>query len=75
MIELSRSGNMEIDNKELIRTAARPLMIALMILSSAAMIGTGMTGTPIVDSWCYTTLGLVVEWAGERVVLKKLGKA
>lgn len=66
---------MEENKKELIRAAARPVFIMLMIISSAALIGAGMTGTALVDTWCYTTLGFVVEWVGERPVLKALGKA
>lgn len=66
---------MEDKQKELIRAAWRPVMIGLMIITSAAFVGTGLTGTAVIDTWCYTTIGLVTEWAGERVVLKKLGKA
>ena len=70
-------GEEKDSKKELLRAAQRPLATMLMIISSGAFLGTGMAGAgnTLIDTWCWATLGILVELFGERILLKKLGKA
>jgi len=59
---------------ELIRASTRPVILFVMVLSSALMIGCDIIH-PTVEVWCYTTLGMAAEWVLERPFLKAVGKA
>ena len=60
--------------KELIRTATRPVLIILMVISTVSFRLAGLDGVWL-DSWQWATIGMVGGWVIERPVLKALGKA
>ena len=60
--------------KELIRSATRPTLIILMIISLVTFRLAGLDGVWL-DSWQWATIAMVSEWVLERPVLKAMGKA
>jgi len=62
------------EKKELIRTATRPVLLILMVISSVTFILAGVDN-PMVDTWLWATVGMVTEWIVERPFLKTIGKA
>jgi len=61
-------------NKEDIRTATRPVLLVLMLITSFGLIYEGIDGF-WVDAWIGLTLGGIGEWVAERPLLKIAGKA
>lgn len=54
------------EKKELIILASRIVMLVLLIITSALFIGFGMTGTTLVDTWVWFTIGACSEWILEK---------